>query len=489
MDFGTAVVITGYSLVIFLAAFVARGILFLFIQIGCKNSSLLHSKTLAADAAANPELSTNTLLKSQQSTLGCVCSKPFISILVATYNEEQVIDQLMRSCFELTYERERFEIIVTDDSQDQTFQLLNAWAMKMNNLKVLHRPHRKGWKGGALNLALSHMNLQSSYALIVDADNILPANTLEQFIYCFEERSSGANVVSVIQGYAASNVAHKANGTNLETPRSSWLARAITCRLAKRNLIEFVAKDHLGLPVQITGSLFMVRAGLINSLGFSEDLTEDWDLTLDVYFPAACSLKLFDNNTSVRKSGSNSYNTASKVCYDSSLKSHGSPINDFVAYFRQRRRVSEGHTRGFRKNFTNILKGNLGFWDKIEFLLLGLQYSKYIAATLLMLINLAFLLSYGIGSIPSDSHISPLIYTELALFIIYFGSTIIMVGTCMDNQVWATRNCLYLLVLNLLTTPAYVLGSMAGFCRDNGIFYKTERGRVLQKPSSHFTQI
>ena len=65
----------------------------------------------------------------------------------------------------------------------------------------------------------------------------------------------------------------------------SWVSKAIDFRRAQRNMVEFVAKNHLGLPVEITGSLFLIRTEVIKEIGFSEDLTEYWDLTIDLHLP------------------------------------------------------------------------------------------------------------------------------------------------------------------------------------------------------------
>jgi hypothetical protein len=42
----------------------------------------------------------------------------------------------------------------------------------LQNLKVIHRDNRAGWKGGALNVALQAIDKRASNVLIVDADNI-----------------------------------------------------------------------------------------------------------------------------------------------------------------------------------------------------------------------------------------------------------------------------------------------------------------------------
>jgi hypothetical protein len=38
-----------------------------------------------------------------------------------------------------------------------------------------------------------------------------------------------------------------------------------------------------------------------------------------------------------------------------------------------------------------------------------------------------------------------------------------------------------LLILNLLTLPAFVIGSLCGFVRDNGAFYRTQRNTSVPK--------
>ena len=110
---------------------------------------------------------------------------PFISIIIATHNESLVVDRLIRSCTTLTYDRSKFEIIVVDDSEDKTYDLLEKWIHKIPNLKVIRRNERSGWKGGALNLALNNTNSKASYILILDADTILNNDILKRFVLYF----------------------------------------------------------------------------------------------------------------------------------------------------------------------------------------------------------------------------------------------------------------------------------------------------------------
>jgi cellulose synthase/poly-beta-1,6-N-acetylglucosamine synthase-like glycosyltransferase len=210
---------------------------------------------------------------------------PFISIFVATHNESLVIERLLKSFAALSYPTDRFEIIIVDDSTDDTYQKIQTMSSDLQNLKVVHRDNRAGWKGGALNVALQAMDERASNVLILDADNILLVDTVERFVSRFiEEQSSYKDErtsVLAIQGFPISKSNPEAdNELEIKTRRGNWIARAIDFRLSQRNMIEFTAKDLLNLPVQITGSLFMIRADVIKSIKFSNDLCEDWELTV-----------------------------------------------------------------------------------------------------------------------------------------------------------------------------------------------------------------
>ena len=83
---------------------------------------------------------------------------PFISIFVATHNESLVIERLLKSFAALSYPTDRFEIIIVDDSTDDTYQKIQTMSSDLQNLKVIHRDNRAWWKGGALNVALQAMD-------------------------------------------------------------------------------------------------------------------------------------------------------------------------------------------------------------------------------------------------------------------------------------------------------------------------------------------
>jgi cellulose synthase/poly-beta-1,6-N-acetylglucosamine synthase-like glycosyltransferase len=394
---------------------------------------------------------------------------PFVSILVATHNERLVIDRLMISCAALTYNRDKFEIIVVDDSEDGTFDVLMNWKQSIPNLKVMYRNDRTGWKGGALNLALKNININSSYVLVLDADCILVNDILERFVSHFSKHNSNVNRIDVIQGYPIARVFNNNNNTILNSTNINWVARGVEFRLAQRNIIEFLAKDRINLPIQITGNLFMIRSDLIKQLEFSNDLCEDWKLTLDIYFHDTMTFSYCDEGNY------NNCRNIKKVIFDPFLVSYCEAPTKLASYFKQRMRVSEGHTRVFRTNLIRILTSKMAFINKMEFFIIGIQYTKLIPLLALIIIDFTIIISNGIDFIISNNLMKITLIIQIANLLTIIGTSLMAIPLCSTIEKYNIRNLFYLLLINLSTMPAFVIGSLRGLFRKDGIFYKTER--------------
>ncbi len=437
---------------------------------------------------------------------------PFISIFVATYNESLVIERLLKSFAALSYPSDRFEIIIVDDSTDDTYQKIQTRLSDLRNLKVIHRANRAGWKGGALNVALDAMDKRASNVLVLDADNILLVDTVERFVsrfieeqYFYKEKRTS---VLAIQGFPISkDNPEDDNESVIKVKLGNWIARAIDFRLSQRNLIEFTAKDLLNLPVQITGSLFMIRADVIKSIKFSNDLCEDWDLTVDLYCsqPSSSSSSTPDvmtpdsNTEPICHYASNNISPKPvavslkpKIIFDREVVSYCEATTDLATYFRQRMRVSEGHTRGLRRKIRRITKNNmLSLVDKVELFLNGLQYAKFIFVLGIGIINMILILMFLSGSYNNSQQL-------MNIFGISFSLQAANLAIALTRITWAAKICrhvrrydikdiLSLLALYVITTPAFAIGSLRGFFQDKGTFYRTRRNlpkeSKLSKPS------
>ena len=97
---------------------------------------------------------------------------PFVTIQVPVYNERHVIERVIDAVAKLSYPRERFEVQILDDSDDDTTQLAQARAALHRarglDIRVLRRPTRDGYKAGALAWGLC--KARGEFVAIFDAD-------------------------------------------------------------------------------------------------------------------------------------------------------------------------------------------------------------------------------------------------------------------------------------------------------------------------------
>lgn len=97
---------------------------------------------------------------------------PFVSIQIPVYNEKYVVEGLLDSLALLDYPDHRFEIMVLDDSTDETTTLIRQKVAQIasKNINIHHnrRKDRKGYKAGALQENLPQC--KGELIAIFDAD-------------------------------------------------------------------------------------------------------------------------------------------------------------------------------------------------------------------------------------------------------------------------------------------------------------------------------
>jgi hypothetical protein len=153
-------------------------------------------------------------------------------------------------------------------------------------------------------------------------------------------------------------------------------------------------------------------------------------------------------------------------------------------------RVSEGHTRAFRKRITSILQSKrLSLRDKLEIVLTGLQYAKFIFFPIVVILDILMMASILFSDVDISSRLwdnNMLVMSSsvsiqgisllLVLVSIIFGTRI-----CSVIRKYTITDIISLLILNLLTMPAFIIGSLRGFLRENGVFYRTQRNTSVPK--------
>lgn len=113
---------------------------------------------------------------------------PTVTLLIAAYNEDSVIEEKIRNSLASDYPREKLQVlIVTDGSDDHTPERVRAFARQ--GVELLHQPERRG-KMAAINRAMQ--NVRGEIIVFSDANNLYQADTITRLIRPFGDPEVGA---------------------------------------------------------------------------------------------------------------------------------------------------------------------------------------------------------------------------------------------------------------------------------------------------------
>lgn len=118
--------------------------------------------------------------------------QPSVSILVPAHNEENIIESKLRNIEDVSYPKEKIEVIVVDDaSEDNTLSKIANFIKSGNklNVKVFKQVEHKG-KAVALNSALSVTS--NDIVIVSDADTEWPADILQRTMPYMADKKVGA---------------------------------------------------------------------------------------------------------------------------------------------------------------------------------------------------------------------------------------------------------------------------------------------------------
>ena len=184
---------------------------------------------------------------------------PTVSVLIAAYNEEKVINSTIQTVLDSDYPN--LEVVVVDDgSQDSTNQtVLDAYA---NNPRVTSVRQANGGKSSALNNAL--LSAKGEIIVALDADTLFAKETIPRLVRHFADPRVGA---------VSGNV--KVGNTNNILTRWQALEYITSQNFDRR------AYDLLNCITVVPGAVGAWRKVAIAAAGgySHETLAEDTDLT------------------------------------------------------------------------------------------------------------------------------------------------------------------------------------------------------------------
>jgi len=119
--------------------------------------------------------------------------KPFVSILIPTFNEEKLIENRIKNLKSLNYPKDQFEVLIVDSaSTDRTVEVIKEIQRKNEfsdlNIKIIREDERRG-KGSAINFGKKYAH--GDIILVTDANTIFTNNVLHEMMPHFKDPKVG----------------------------------------------------------------------------------------------------------------------------------------------------------------------------------------------------------------------------------------------------------------------------------------------------------
>jgi cellulose synthase/poly-beta-1,6-N-acetylglucosamine synthase-like glycosyltransferase/spore germination protein YaaH/peptidoglycan/xylan/chitin deacetylase (PgdA/CDA1 family) len=188
--------------------------------------------------------------------------QPGVSVVIAAYNEEKVIERTVQSVLDNGYPD--LEVVVVDDgSKDRTLAILGERFGRNKRVRILTQPNRG--KSAALNHAIREA--KNDLLVALDADTIFRKGTVQILVRHFCDPQVGA-----------------VSGNARVGNRSKWITRFQSIEYICGFNLDRRALDLLNAITVVPGAVGAWRKDLIIGLGgFGDDtLAEDTDLTLSI---------------------------------------------------------------------------------------------------------------------------------------------------------------------------------------------------------------
>lgn len=192
---------------------------------------------------------------------------PAVCVQVPIYNERYVAERVLDAVCAIEWPRERFEVQVLDDSEDETTRILAKriahWCKRGVSVSHVRRATRAGFKAGALAHGLRLTG--APFLAIFDADFVPPRDFLRRTIGAFDDPRVG---------FAQARWGHLDEDYSLFTRLQ---AMAIDFHF----LVEQAVRSARGYFTNFTGTAGVWRRTAIEDAGgwSARTLTEDLDLS------------------------------------------------------------------------------------------------------------------------------------------------------------------------------------------------------------------
>ena len=278
--------------------------------------------------------------------------EPLVCVQLPVFNEPQQVAAAIDAFCALDWPRDRLEIMVLDDSTDETTSIVASkteeWRQRGVAIDHVVRPDRSGFKAGAL--AAGQGRSAAAYFAIFDADyRPLPS---------FLRQTVPALLADRQLAFVQARLGYRNRDRNM-------LTRAQAVEFDTQFGFDQAARNWAGLPMTFNGTCGVWRREAIDQAGGwrGDTVAEDQDLSFRAFARGWRSRLLLD------------------------VSAPGELPESFDVLLQQRQRWTTGTAQVFRKLSWNLLRG-MGGLQAIAFVFLTL-FNSTATAVLVAILALA----------------------------------------------------------------------------------------------------
>jgi cellulose synthase/poly-beta-1,6-N-acetylglucosamine synthase-like glycosyltransferase len=332
----------------------------------------------------------NLLFQEEKRQFKALKKLPFITVQVPTYNDP-IAERCIKKCIEFDYPKDKYEIIIADDSTCINTQTILKKFEGQNPgfVKYVHRDNREGFKAGALKDCMKYT--RGELVVIFDSDWVPGKDFLKTVIQPFSDPKVA--IVQTKQGFYNKE-------SNLITRFASYLLMIYhTMIMPINNKINCVF---------FCGTAGAIRKSAFNAVGGwnLNSITEDSDLSISLLLKGYKTVYL-------------EFETPSEV------------PTTFESFLKQQMRWCYGNARAFIDNsYAILVKKGLSLRQRLMILFITLGNA---AAPFVFIMTLAGLSGWFLGE-PSLFNINDVIVLVSRL-LLTAGFLVLGVMTLYKNKI------------------------------------------------------
>ncbi|WP_246163408.1 glycosyltransferase [Oryzomonas sagensis] len=359
---------------------------------------------------------------------------PMVTVQLPLYNERFVAERLLDAAARLDWPRDRFQIQVLDDSDDDTRQLVDERAARWRGeeiaIDVVRRTGRAGYKAGALAHGLA--TARGEFIAVFDADFIPAPDFLHATIPWFAD--GGVGMVQTRWGFC--NADH------------SWFTGIQSLLLGPHFSIEHRVRYQEGLFFNFNGTAGVWRRSAIASAGGwqSDTVTEDLDLSYRAQLAGW------------------------RFVYREECRVPSELPVTMAALRSQQQRWAKGSVQTARKILPRLLRARLPLAVKVE-AVAHLMANIYWLLGMVVMLTLYPAVTWRVGI-----GLHQMLRIDLPIFLATSGAIMgYFLLYALRSGTGKLRHLLLLPALTIGLAPSISISVLQGLCRSGGTFERTPK--------------